>query len=113
MKNLVTTRPFKDFEEIYEGDVFEVFFHPKPDLPQYFEYEINHMEKELILILTRSKGKTVAWSPWNYKNKNDKMVKKKVHVSGGKKEIGEKIKSWNAELFFPNELFDLMPGVPP
>ncbi|HTE08920.1 MAG TPA: carbohydrate-binding family 9-like protein, partial [Flavitalea sp.] len=47
----VTTKNYKDFEEIYEGDVYEVFFHPDPAVPLYFEYEINPMGRELILTL--------------------------------------------------------------
>lgn len=109
----ITTKQYKDFEEIYEGDVFEVFFHPKPDQPQYFEYEINHLERELTLTLARSKGNTVAWSPWRYEYNKRQLIKRKVNIVGGKGEIGATIKSWTAEVFFPNEILALIPGVPP
>lgn len=111
--NKITTKNYKDNEEIYEGDVFEVFFHPRSAMPQYFEYEINHLEKELILTLARTKGNTVAWSPWHYEYNKKQMIKKKVNISGGKSEIGASIRSWTAEVFFPNEIFELMQGVPP
>ena len=110
----ITTKNYKDYDdEIYEGDVFEVFFHPQPELPQYFEYEINHLEKELTLTLAKTKGNTIAWSPWRYEYNKNKLIKKKVNITGGKNEIGAAIQSWTAEVFFPNEIFALMPGVPP
>ena len=109
----ITTKNYKDGEEIYDGDVFEVFFHPRPELPQYFEYEINHLEKELILTLARSKGNTVAWTPWHYEYNQRQIIKKKVNLNGGKSEVGAPVKSWTAEVFFPNEIFQLMQGVPP
>jgi hypothetical protein len=109
----ITTKDYKDYEEIYEGDVFEVFFHPKPDQSQYFEYEVNQLEKELTLTLARSNRNTVAWSPWHYEYNQRQIVKRKVNIVGGKREIGAAIQSWTAEVFFPNEIFALMPGTPP
>jgi hypothetical protein len=109
----ITTKEYKDFEEIYEGDVFEVFFHPKPDQPQYFEYEVNHLGKELTLTLARAKGNTVAWAPWHYEYNKRQIIKRKVNIVGGKREIGAGIQSWTAEVFFPNEIFALIPGTPP
>lgn len=109
----ITTKNYKDGEEIYDGDVFEVFFHPRPDMPQYFEYEINHLEKELILTLARSKGNTVAWTPWHYEYNRRQIIKKKVSLYGAKSEVGAPVKLWTAEIFFPNEIFQLMQGVPP
>ncbi len=109
----ITTKDYKDFEEIYDGDVFEVFFHPKPELPQYFEYEVNQLGRELTLTLARSKGNTVAWSPWHYEYNKKQIIQRKVNVVGGKPEVGASIKSWTAEVFFPNEIFALMSGTPP
>ena len=48
----ITTTYKKDFDDLYKGDVFEVFFHPNPKEPVYFEYEINALNKELVLVLT-------------------------------------------------------------
>ena len=64
----ITTQPWNDFENIYDGDVFEVFFHPDPSSGQYFEYEINPLGKELVLTLARLDGQTLAWSPWPGEN---------------------------------------------
>ena len=110
----ITTKNYKDYDdEIYEGDVFEVFFHPQPGMPQYFEFEVNHLNKELTLTLTRSKGNTTAWTPWNLEYAKRPQIKKKVNIVGGKPEIGSAIQSWTAEVFFPNEIFKLLPGIPP
>lgn len=109
----ITTKPYKDFEDIYNGDVFEVFFHPKPQTPVYFEYEINHLSKELILTLSKSEGQPTSWIPANYNHSNEKAVKRMVNVEGEKTEIGATIKSWSAELFFPYSILGLLPGVPP
>lgn len=109
----ITTKDYKDFEDIYEADVVEVFFHPKPELPQYFEYEINQMGRELILTLTRTGKTTIPWAPWPFEYTKRRSIKSKVVVNGGRQEIGAPIKSWTAEIFFPNEIFMLMSGIPP
>jgi hypothetical protein len=41
--DVISTKDYKDGQEIYEGDVFEFFLHTDPDKPPYFEYEINQM----------------------------------------------------------------------
>jgi hypothetical protein len=109
----ITTHDYKDYEEIYEGDVYEVFFHPDPSVPIYFEYEINHLEKELILTLTRSKGQNLAWAPWDYEYKKNKLIVKKVNVTGGPQKVNSSIKYWTAEIFFPYTVFGLLPQSPP
>ncbi len=43
----ITTKDYKDFEAIYNGDVFEAFFLPDRTAPVYFEYEINQLSREL------------------------------------------------------------------
>lgn len=109
----ITTKDYKDFEDIYEGDVFEVFFHPNPELPQYFEYEVNHLGRELTLTLARHNKSNVAWAPWTLEHNQKPLIKRKVNITGGKAEIGASIKSWTAEVFFPYEILALVPGNPP
>jgi Carbohydrate-binding family 9 len=111
--NKITTKDYKDYEDIYEGDVFEVFFHPARDKPQYFEYEINPLGKELILTLVHGQGNNMAWAPWPHEYRNNRAVKKVVDVKGGKKEVNGLIMSWSAELFFPYSIFGLLPDNPP
>jgi hypothetical protein len=109
----ITTQDWKDFENIYDGDVFEVFFHPDPSSGQYFEYEINPLRKELVLTLGRLGRRTLAWSPWSGENKEDKLIKREVKINGGKQEIGASITSWTAEIFFPYQVLALLPKSPP
>ncbi|HZK96637.1 MAG TPA: carbohydrate-binding family 9-like protein [Prolixibacteraceae bacterium] len=109
--NKITTKFDKDFDNLFNGYVFEVFFHPDPKMPLYFEYEINPLNKELVLIIPNLNGKIHGWIPWHYEN--DRRVVKQVNIEGGKMEAGGTIKSWNAELFFPYELFNPLSNVPP
>jgi hypothetical protein len=107
----ITTKYDRDFDNLFEGDVFEVFFHPDPKYPIYLEYEVNHLNKELVLIIPNIKGNFKGWIPWKYENEN--RVIKKVNIVGGKMEKDAKIKAWSAELFFPYGLFSPLPNVPP
>jgi hypothetical protein len=104
----LATREDQDFGRIYEGDAFEVFFHPDPGTPVYFEYEINALNKELILVISRIKNRGYSWVPWQYENKREQN--KKVDLGGREMKPGGLLKSWSAEIFFPYELLDLLPG---
>ena len=107
----ITTKYDKDFGDLYKGDVFEVFFHTDPLTPIYFEYEVNQLEKELVLLVPRINGRAHGWIPWHYEN--DRVVKKMVSVTGGDKMSNASISSWTAELFFPYDLFKPLHNVPP
>ncbi|MEJ7682400.1 MAG: carbohydrate-binding family 9-like protein [Segetibacter sp.] len=107
----ITTKFDQDFENLYEGDVFEVFFHPNPKLPLYLEYEINQLNKELVLIIPHLKESIYGWIPWHYEN--ERRMKKMVDITGGKMEANAIIDSWSAELFFPYKLFNPLENVPP
>ncbi len=107
----ISTKYDKDFGDLYRGDVFEVFFHTDPNTPIYFEYEVNQLKKELVLLIPNINGKNYGWLPWRYEK--ERSVKKMVNVVGGKTEIDAAITSWTAELFFPYELFRPLGNVPP
>jgi len=108
--NKITTDNYQDFENIFNGDVFEVFFHPDPSRNLYFEYEVNALDKELILVLSRFKGTTNSCVPWKSRKNGIKSI---VQVSGGSKEIHGHIKSWQAEIYFPYTALGILPGIPP
>lgn len=101
--NKITSAYQNDGDDLYDADVFEVFLHPIPSSPMYFEYEISPLEKELILLITNNKGKFSAWLPWY---KVEKRTEKKVFIENGKKENGSMSKSWSAEIFMPYQLID-------
>jgi hypothetical protein len=107
----ITTTYDKDFGDLYNADVFEAFFHPNPQTPVYFEYEINQLNKELVLMVPNNNGDFYGWIPWHYENQ--RRTKKLVNIKGGKMESGAHLTSWDAEIFFPYELFKPLEKVPP
>jgi len=107
----ISTQYDKDFENLFRGDVFEVFFHTDPETTIYLEYEINQLNKELVLLVPNIDGKVHGWIPWHYEK--DRRIKKMVNVVGGKKIANAAITSWTAELFFPYDLFSPLGNIPP
>ncbi len=107
----ITTTFEKDFDDLYLADVFEVFMQPDPQLPLYLEYEVNALEKELVLLIPNVKGKITGWTPWHYEG--GRKVVKKISVTGGSAVPGGAISSWSAELYFPFALFNPLSNVPP
>jgi hypothetical protein len=107
----ISTQYKKDFGDLFKSDVFEVFFHTDPKIPIYFEYEINQLNKELVLLILNRDGKFGTWRPWHYEDKN--KIIKKVSITGGRMKPGASIKSWSAELFFPYALLNPLSNVPP
>jgi hypothetical protein len=110
----ITTKDYKDFESIFNGDVVEVFFHPDPRLTVYFEYEVNALDKELILMISNLNGQDLkSWMPWHHGGKNSSRIIRMVDVAGGEKKVNGVITSWSAEIFFPYSALGLLPNVPP
>jgi hypothetical protein len=107
----ITTTYQNDFEDLFNADVFEVFFHPDPAVPLYFEYEINHLNKELVLLVPNLDKRLYGWLPWHYEG--ERKIRKAVHIEGGKSEAGASITSWRAELFIPFALLAPLSNVPP
>ena len=106
----ITSTYNKDFEMLYNGDVFEVFFHTVPAESVYFEYEISPLSKELVLLISNRNGKLGHGVPWNYE---ERKVIKKVNLKGGPAKHNSTIQGWNAELFFPYALLNFFGNVPP
>ena len=107
----ISTQYDKDFGDLYKGDVVEVFFHTDPRTTIYFEYEVNQLNKELVLLVPNINGKAHGWIPWHYEN--ERAVKKIINVRDGELVSNGTITSWNAELFFPYDLFKPLGNVPP
>jgi hypothetical protein len=102
----ITSSFTKDFDKIYKGDVFEVFFHTDDKEPVYFEYEVSPLAKELVLLLTQRSGIISGWAPWPYESGR---VQKKVFAQKNKAGI----RYWTAELFIPYSLLSAFENVPP
>ncbi len=96
----ITSKYYNDFENLFNADVFEVFFHPEPKTPIYLEYEVNAHNAELVLLIPNLKNKVNGWIPWHY-TENKKVVKK-VFVH----EENNEMYKWSAELFFPYSIFN-------
>lgn len=70
-----------DFDELFKGDIFEIFFHPNPTETLYFEYEISPLEKELVLLMVKKDTLIAGWKPWPYDIES--RVLKKISINGG------------------------------
>ena len=108
----ITTADYEDMDKIWNGDVFEVFFHPDPQESMYFEYEVNQFEKQLLLTISNSKN-GVSWIPFNEYDRNTYETINKVEVLGGPQELDGKITSWSAEVFIGYKSMGLLASVPP
>jgi len=108
---LISTAYTVDQGDIWNGDVFEVFFQTDPANPLYFEYEINPLGAELAILVPNNEGDFFGWSPWHYEG--DRRVQKVVKIHGGKATSGEKIEAWTVEIFIPYKLFKALKNVPP
>ncbi len=107
----ITSTFENDFDNLFNADVFEVFFHPDPSMPLYFEYEISPLNKELVLLIPNLKSGAYGWTPWHYAG--ERKVKKNVQIEGGQMQAGAAIRSWSAELFFPYALLSPLSNIPP
>jgi len=107
----ITSSFKKDFDPLFKGDVFEVFFDTAPAEPVYFEYEVSPLDKELVLLMMNRNDSISGWAPWAYRGGN--KVEKRTHISGGAMKPGARIKGWTTELFFPYRLLSPLNEVPP
>lgn len=108
----ITTSDYDNMDKIWNGDVFEVFFHTKPQDSQYYEYEVNPMGKQLVLLISNTKN-GMPWVPFNEYGEDAFGVKNKVEILGGPQKIDGKISSWSAEVFLSYKSLGLLSDVPP
>jgi hypothetical protein len=105
------TSPFDaDYQDLWNGDVVEVFLKPEDDFPVYFEYELSPLGFELPIMVPNNKGKFFGWLPWQYEG--ERKVRKNVLVMGERKN-GAAIEGWVAEFFIPFDLLKPLGNVPP
>lgn len=103
----VTSTHRNDGEELYLGDVFEVFLHPEPSTPVYFEYEVNAHDRELVLLVPNLGGRLLGWLPWTYEG--GRKVVKRVRID----KEGEGMTGWSVELLIPYALMSPLENTPP
>jgi hypothetical protein len=110
--NKITTSDYKDMDKIWNGDVYEVFFHTAKEDSKYFEYEVNQFERQLLLTISDSKN-GVGWIPFNEYDSNTYGTINKVEVLGGPRKLQGKIASWSAEVFISYKSLGLLSSTPP
>lgn len=89
--NLVTTPFTKDYENLWLGDVVEVFLWTNQSAPDYFEYEVTPLNYELPLIVSNKDGELLSWIPFEDTYREGRKVRHKTSVTGGEKENGAAI----------------------
>lgn len=107
----LTTTHRKDFEHLWEEDVYEAFLQPDPASPFYLEYEISPMNSELPIVVPNHRGAFMGWLPWHYEG--ERRVRKATAVAGGQKEPGAAVRGWSAEFRIPFALLRGMSELPP
>lgn len=103
----VTGDFLRDGDELYLGDVFEVFLHPEPSTPLYFEYEVNAHDRELVLLIPNLDGKILGWLPWRYEG--ERRVVKRVQMESDP----DGMSSWSVELLIPYAVLSPLQKTPP
>lgn len=111
--NLVTTPFTKDYENLWLGDVVEVFLWTNQSAPDYFEYEVTPLNYELPLIVSNKDGELLSWIPFEDTYREGRKVRHKTSVTGGEKENGAAIESWTAEMFIPYKLLHPLKNIDP
>lgn len=108
---ILTATMTKDYDDIYNEDVVEVFLWPDESQPLYFEYELSPLNVELPIIVPNNKMAYFGWQPWHYEG--SRRVRHGASVSGGKQEPLASIESWRAEFCIPFDLLKGMGNIPP
>lgn len=108
---LLTCTMTRDFEDIYNEDVVEVFLWPDERQELYFEYEISPLGVELPILIPNHQGRFMGWRPWHYEGQ--RLIRRATTVRGGHKAPLARVEGWTAEFFFPFELFTGLGNMPP
>ena len=117
------TSPYTQFgDDIYQGDVVEVFLWPLESQKMYFEYEISALGVELPLLVSQNpppregfpqvtKHDIHGWLAWHFEG--DRKTRSATVVRGGEKKAHADMDSWSAEFFIPFALLQGLPNCPP
>jgi hypothetical protein len=96
--SVLTSTLRKDFSDLYNEDVVEVFFWPDENTPVYFEYEVSPYNYELPLLVPNIKGNYMGWLPNHYTGN-----RKTRHQTRFTKQA-DGMMIWTAEFFIPYDL---------
>ena len=105
----------RDFANLWEEDCFELFLWPDEKQPNYFEYEISPLGKELPLMISTQDGQRRRWQPWYFDQDGGEASRKTRRATSttGPKQSGAAIQGWQAEVFIPYGLLQPLSNVPP
>lgn len=106
--SLLTSTIKKDFGELYNEDVVEVFFWPDTARSIYFEYELSPYNYELPLVIFNNKGNINGWLPFKYRGN----IRTTHAVNVSKPEANGRIR-WTSEVFIPYTLLAAFTKTPP
>ncbi len=108
---MLATHMTENFDNLYEGDVVELFLQPNRAMPLYFEYELNPLGAELPLLVANNRPDYHGWLPFQYRG--ERKTRTHVAVQGGKQACGAPCTGWRAECFLPFALLAGLSGIPP
>ena len=105
----------RDFANLWEEDCFELFLWPDEKQPNYFEYEISPLGKELPLMISSQDGQRRRWQPWYFDQDGGEASRKTRRATSttGPKQSGATIQGWQAEVFLPYGMLQPLTNVPP
>jgi hypothetical protein len=109
-------------DDIYRGDVVEVFLWPQEDQRVYFEYEISPIGVELPLLVSQAPPPRDTfpqitpvdlhgWLAWHFEA--ERKVLSATCIRGGEKKMHAAVNGWSAEFFIPFALLQGLPHCPP
>ena len=101
----------RDGDDLYKEDVVEIFLHPDPGRPVYFEYEISPLGVELPIVVPNYEGLFHGWLPWHYQG--ERRARRATTVRGGAKAAMAACEGWTAEVFIPFALLKGLGEMPP
>ncbi len=104
----ITATKTEDFAELWNEDVFEIFFWTDEKTPIYFEYEISPLDKELAILVPNFNGEFLGWKPWQYEGK-----RKTRHAVTIQRDESGNPTAWMGEVFIPFTLLRPLQNVPP
>jgi hypothetical protein len=105
--NTITSTIKRDFGDLFNEDVVEVFFWPDESSVIYFEYELSPHNFELPILVPNYKGDFFGWLPWGLTGERATRHATKIHKEG------DKVKSWTAEFFIPFALMKPLQNIEP
>ncbi len=101
----------RDFADLYDEDVVEIFIRPDESQRSYFEYEVSPLGFELPIMVINDGQRFFGWLPWKYAG--DRKCRVATAVRGGPKQPEATVAGWSAEMFIPYALLLGLGNVPP